>query len=460
MTRSVVNSDFTNFSTLSTLFKTFTCFFLDAEEEETKDEAMAIFYLELLVRVTIQNKDRVEDIWPSIADHMTKLIGISAENADKKPFLLERAVNGLLRMTVRLARKEELASLVVQSLSILQTLDTNAVFLVARHVAFGLYELLRNNANNIHETEDWSIIFSLIEMVGAGITKESEPTEPSESIRERSGSVGSSSGGWIVLDKTSENAENESSKRTYFNPNAIIHPKQIVLHDSRAYLKCCDSLSFLVRDVAHITPHNFGQCVQTLKIFVEASFVGRVASSSSSGGEHGDENKATKKPDKLELRTAKKTPFNKSNRTSLRKVRSAPHNVRNGSGTSGNSGANSDYDENDSDNEDLSSEFHHVSLQLLDLMHTLHTRAAQIYFSWAEEEEQDKWESNPSHNLANTSRLWTSAWCPLLQGTLLLVLFQPYQMSGVHWFAPALKTPLEVIGLVKSLSKHLKSQGM
>ena len=54
-------------------------------------------------------------------------------------------------------------------------------------------------------------------------------------------------------------------------------------------------------------------------------------------------------------------------------------------------------------------------------MHTLHTRAAQIYFSWAEEEEEgegDKWESNPSHNLANTSRLWTSAWCPLLQGNL------------------------------------------
>ena len=35
----------------------------------------------------------------------------------------------------------------------------------------------------------------------------------------------------------------------------------------------------------------------------------------------------------------------------------------------------------ESDNEDLSSEFHHVALQLLDLMHTLHTRAAQIHFS-------------------------------------------------------------------------------
>ena len=102
----------------------------------------------------------------------------------------------------------------------------------------------------------------------------------------------------------------------------------------------------------------------------------------------------------------KRTPFNKA--PSLRKVRSAPH-VRNIS--TPNSGAGSDYDADESDNEDLSSEFHHVALQLLDLMHTLHTRAAQIHFSWAEEEENNadeenlnNWGSNPSHNLANTSR--------------------------------------------------------
>ena len=88
--------------------------------------------------------------------------------------------------------------------------------------------------------------------------------------------------------------------------------------------------------------------------------------------------------------------------------RSAPHNVRNAS--TPNSGANSDYDADDSDNEDFSSEFHHVALQLLDLMHTLHTRAAQIHFSWAEEAEQSagndgtSWGANPNNNFVNTSR--------------------------------------------------------
>merc|ERR1719189_1074699 len=70
----------------------------------------------------------------------------------------------------------------------------------------------------------------------------------------------------------------------------------------------------------------------------------------------------------------------------------------------------------------FSSEFHHVALQLLDLMHTLHTRAAQIHFSWAEEAEQSagnngtSWGANPNNNFVNTSRLWSDAWCPLLQG--------------------------------------------
>ena len=103
-------------------------------------------------------------------------------------------------------------------------------------------------------------------------------------------------------------------------------------------------------------------------------------------------------------------------------------------------------DEDDLDNtdvDDLSSEYHHVSLQLLDLMHTLHTRAAQIHYSWAEEiqsvsdtagenkeifdtelpGEKSKDEaprSVPSHHSSTisvntTSRLWVSAWCPLLQ---------------------------------------------
>ena len=39
---------------------------------------------------------------------------------------------------------------------------------VCRQVAFGLHELLRTNAANIHSTQDWYTLFMLLECVGAG----------------------------------------------------------------------------------------------------------------------------------------------------------------------------------------------------------------------------------------------------------------------------------------------------
>ena len=67
-----------------------------------------------------------------------------------------------------------------------------------------------------------------------------------------------------------------------------------------------------------------------------------------------------------------------------------------------------------------------LHFQLLDLMHTLHTRAASIFSSWAEEEQRTRsGESVVSggscqgslENIdAGASSLWIKCWCPLLQG--------------------------------------------
>ena len=65
---------------------------------------------------------------------MKKIIEVSIEAVEKQPFLLERSVNGLLRMAVRLARKEDLASLTVQSLALLESLNTQAMFQVCKYL--------------------------------------------------------------------------------------------------------------------------------------------------------------------------------------------------------------------------------------------------------------------------------------------------------------------------------------
>ena len=44
------------------------------------------------------------------------------------------------------------------------------------------------------------------------------------------------------------------------------------MHCSVSFLKCCETLSFIVRDVVHITPENFSSCVGAIRTFVEASY--------------------------------------------------------------------------------------------------------------------------------------------------------------------------------------------
>lgn len=55
---------------------------------------------------------------------------------------------------------------------------------VSREVAYGLHELLKTNAANIHCTDDWYTLFSLLESIGAGVKPPasfqlaSSPAEP------------------------------------------------------------------------------------------------------------------------------------------------------------------------------------------------------------------------------------------------------------------------------------------
>ena len=53
-----------------------------------------------------------------------------------------------------------------------------------------------------------------------------------------------------------------------------VEHRVIVAHDMRSMIKSCETLAFLVRDAAHITPHNFAACVHAIRTFVVASVDG------------------------------------------------------------------------------------------------------------------------------------------------------------------------------------------
>ncbi|XP_016355977.1 Golgi-specific brefeldin A-resistance guanine nucleotide exchange factor 1-like [Sinocyclocheilus anshuiensis] len=403
-------------------------------DEETYDEEDAAFCLEMLLRIILENRDRVSCVWQTVRDHLYQLCVHASESC----FLVERAVVGLLRLAIRLLRREDIGSQVLLSLRLLLMMKPHVLSRVCREVAYGLHELLKTNAANIHCTDDWYTLFSLLECIGAGIKPPAAlqvaNTNPDNDTGAQSDSELSSyhqsevsldrgytsdsevytehgksriplsatdvDVGWLVVGKDdldgSKAAVTPGSKPlTYplINQYSLTLGQDMGLHDTKSLIKCVDSLSFIVRDAAHVTPENFELCVKAIRVFVETSL---------NGGYRTHEKKKSHKYDSKSSRLRKK-PREKEG-TSRRTKASSQRPARSHS--------------DDEEDEGVPASYHtvsfQVSLDLLDLMHTLHTRAAGIYSSWAEE--QRHLEDAGRKIEADSPTLWSSCWCPLLQG--------------------------------------------
>ncbi|KAK9887809.1 hypothetical protein WA026_000124 [Henosepilachna vigintioctopunctata] len=407
------------------------------------NENTAVFFLELLIRVMIQNRDRVISIWQIVRDHIYTLV-MNASLFDYQ-FLLERSVIGLLRVAIRLMRNEDMSPIVIQSLRMLLLLKSSTLCRISRQISFGLYELLKTSAQNIHTNADWTIIFTLLECVGAGAqppkpiaednqadqatksdgerpsdedcsfvergyTSDSELSKTPRSSATRSQSpvllspvspTSNNSGGWILVSKGNEE---ESPNTGVVGRTMPPHQYHLALernlgpHDPSSLIKCCESLAFLVRDVAHITPYNFDVCVHCIRTFVEASL-------------HGN---------------------NRNKKHSVRgKKRSARR--QNDAYKSRRSPTSSQDEEDSEDEENIPSGYHQISIQLLDLMHTLHTRTAQIFKWWSEE----------GGEMPEEMSLWTHGWCPLLQGIARLCcdIRKQVRMAAITYLQRALLVP-------------------
>ncbi|NXD69278.1 GBF1 factor, partial [Eolophus roseicapillus] len=401
-------------------------------DEETYDEEDAAFCLEMLLRIVLENRDRVTCVWQTVRDHLYHLCVHAMEFC----FLVERAVVGLLRLAIRLLRREEISAQVLLSLRILLMMKPNVLSRVSHEVAYGLHELLKTNAANIHSGDDWYTLFTLLECIGSGVkppaalqvtaradndTGAQSDSEVSSSYHpsdmsldrgytsdsevytdhgkpgkmHRSGTdVDVMNSGWLVVGKDDIDTSRSTSGLSRLGPSPLVNQYSLTVgldlgpHDTKSLMKCVESLSFIVRDAAHVTPENFELCVKTIRIFVEASLNGGYKSQERRGKSHRYDSKSSR---------LKKKPKESSTRRSRVLSQHQAH-------------THSDEDEDES----IPASYHTVSLQLLDLMHTLHTRAATIYSSWAEE--QRHLETAGKKIQADSRTLWSNCWCPLLQG--------------------------------------------
>ncbi|KAG5266300.1 hypothetical protein AALO_G00229440 [Alosa alosa] len=263
--------------------------------KETYDEEDAAFCLEMLLRIVLENRDRVSCVWQTVRDHLCHL----CVHANESCFLVERAVVGLLRLAIRLLRREDISSQVLLSLRLLLMMKPPVLSRVSREVAYGLHELLKTNAANIHSTRHLYTLFSCFR--GAQSDSEVSSHHPSEVSVDRgytsdseiyneqhgksrlpraTTDVDVANSGWLVVGKD----DLDSSKVGVGGSKPLLSPlvnqysltlgQDMGLHDTKSLIKCVESLSFIVRDAAHVTPDNFELCVKTIRVFVEASLNG------------------------------------------------------------------------------------------------------------------------------------------------------------------------------------------
>ncbi|KAL6262377.1 hypothetical protein P5V15_007466 [Pogonomyrmex californicus] len=202
----------------------------------SNDEDISIFLLELLLKVTIQNRDRVTCIWPVVQGHLDRLLTVAAR--ENHPYLLERVAVGMLSLAIRLLRGEEFACL--SPLLSLTHLPSATTAPLARQIAYA---------------EDWKVIFSLLKCAGAG------------ALAPRRSNT--------VLDETANAQASVLDPRPIKAPlpvaaDTIVLARDLQPHDSAAFVKCCESLNLLVRDMAHVTPFNFDLCINCVRTFAEA----------------------------------------------------------------------------------------------------------------------------------------------------------------------------------------------
>ena len=140
----------------------------DTPGEESLDEYMHAFILELVVQMIIANKDRALAVWPRTHEYFMSLV-MSAATAGTEPWwLVSRCVGAMFRLGGVLVRRPDMASIVMQSLRVIFMIPQHVMPAVASQIVAGVHELLSLTADHISHPGDWSVVFALLETAGAG----------------------------------------------------------------------------------------------------------------------------------------------------------------------------------------------------------------------------------------------------------------------------------------------------
>ncbi|KAI1297610.1 GDP/GTP exchange factor for ARF [Mortierella claussenii] len=119
----------------------------------------SVFFLELMISLTVQNRYRVQTLWPIVFEHLSDII---REAGSQSVLLVERAVVGLLRLCIRLAHNDDMSKEVLDALDLLLGLPIDVVPEVAEQMMAGVLTLLKADTSCVRPNLNWDVLFALL----------------------------------------------------------------------------------------------------------------------------------------------------------------------------------------------------------------------------------------------------------------------------------------------------------
>ncbi|KAL8240710.1 hypothetical protein R6Q59_014065 [Mikania micrantha] len=123
------------------------------------DEQGAVFCLELLIIVALNNRDRIMLLWQGVYEYITNIV----QSAVMPGTLVENAVFGLIRICQRLLPyKENLTDELLKSLQLILKLDARVADAYCEHITQEIMHLVKANARQLKSHMGWRTITSLL----------------------------------------------------------------------------------------------------------------------------------------------------------------------------------------------------------------------------------------------------------------------------------------------------------
>ncbi|KAL7141011.1 hypothetical protein ABFS83_08G025900 [Erythranthe nasuta] len=132
---------------------------LKGNNNSLEDEETAVFCLELLIAITLNNRDRIMLLWQNVYEYIANVV----QSTVMPSTLVEKAVFGLLRICQRLLPyKENLTDELLKSLQLVLKLDARVADAYCEQITQEVMHLVKGNAMQIRSHMGWRTIISLL----------------------------------------------------------------------------------------------------------------------------------------------------------------------------------------------------------------------------------------------------------------------------------------------------------